>query len=131
MLLTVGSVPALFSGPKELACDGCAANLLLVERDETPASAFGALQTVLYVVLLFAVLVALAPRWRRADRVDRLQRTPVYACALLAFLLVTVGGRDAAARSRAAARGRTRGPRPCSTARGPSCGSVSPSIPPS
>jgi signal transduction histidine kinase len=92
VLFTVGSVPALlFSGPEQLDCQDCATNLLLIDRDDSLASALGGVQTVLYAALLVAVLVVLAVRWRRADRVDRLQRTPVYACALLTFVLVTAG----------------------------------------
>jgi signal transduction histidine kinase len=92
VLFTVGSVPALlFSGREQLDCHDCATNLLLIDRDDSLASALGGVQTVLYAALLVAVLVVLAVRWRRADRVDRLQRTPVYACALLTFVLVTAG----------------------------------------
>jgi signal transduction histidine kinase len=92
VLFTDGSVPALlFSGREQLDCHDCATNLLLIDRDDSLASALGGVQTVLYAALLVAVLVVLAVRWRRADRVDRLQRTPVYACALLTFVLVTAG----------------------------------------
>ena len=45
------------------------------------------------------MLVRAAQRWREGRRVPRLQRTPVYATALLTFLLVTVaraGAGDAA-----------------------------------
>ena len=96
VLFTVGSVPALlFAGPEELECDDCASNLLQVTHDESLATALLTLQTVLYVVLFVVVLVALTLRWRRADTIDRLQRTPIYACALLAFLLVTAGNAGA------------------------------------
>jgi signal transduction histidine kinase len=92
VLFTVGFVPALLvSGPQELECDDCAANLLLIGPNERLESVLSGVQTVLYVALLVAVVVALTLRWRRADRVDRLQRTPVYACALIAFVLVTAG----------------------------------------
>jgi signal transduction histidine kinase len=90
VLFTVGSVPALlFAGPQELSCDDCADNLLQITHDESLATALLTLQTVLYVALFVVVLVVLTLRWRRADTIDRMQRTPIYACALLAFLLVT------------------------------------------
>ena len=81
LLFTVGSVPALlFADAKDLGCDDCAANLLQVRHDEDLASAFIGVQAALYVVLFVIVLVVLALRWRRAEALDRLQRTPVYVC---------------------------------------------------
>ena len=84
-------VPALFfAGPHDLGCDECPANLLLIRQDEGLASvalAFGAL---LYVGLFVVALVRSIRHWRRASPLERLQLTPVYVCALLAFLLVAV-----------------------------------------
>ncbi len=96
VLFTVGSAPALlFAGPEELDCEDCGTNLLQITHDESVANALLTLQTVLYVVLFAVVVVVLTQRWRRADTVDRLQCTPVYACALLAFVLVTAGNAGA------------------------------------
>ncbi|HZH24722.1 MAG TPA: histidine kinase [Solirubrobacteraceae bacterium] len=93
-------VPALFfAGPQELDCADCPANLLLLRRDESLASvalAFGAL---LYVGLFAIVLARSIRRWRAASPHERLRLTPVYVCALLTFLLVTIaraGAGDAA-----------------------------------
>jgi signal transduction histidine kinase len=88
----------LFAGPEELGCGDCPANLLLIRRDadlSALATAFGAL---LYSALFVVVAVHAARRWRRTGPFERLQLTPVYACALLTFLLVTVAraGVDAA-----------------------------------
>jgi len=93
-------VPALlFAGPQELGCGDCPANLLLIRRDAdlaAVATGFGAL---LYFSLFIVVLARATRRWRGTGPFERLQLTPVYACALLTFLLVTVaraGAGDAA-----------------------------------
>jgi signal transduction histidine kinase len=92
VLFTVGAIPALlFSGPQELACDDCPENLWLIERNTDLANALTAVQTALYATLLVVVLIRLARRWRRADKIDRAPLTPVYACGLIAFLTVTAG----------------------------------------
>ena len=91
-LFTVGAIPALlFSGPQELACDDCPDNLWLIRRDADLANALTAIQTALYVALLLIVVARLWRRWRRADPLDRAALTPVYACGLVAFLVVTAG----------------------------------------
>src|SRR3954447_9179768 len=74
LLFTIGTVPAMFfAGPHELACDGCPANLLLVERNETLAAVGLGGQTVLYGVLFVIVLVRLVRRWLRTPVLERLQ----------------------------------------------------------
>ena len=91
-LFTLGAIPPLlFSGPQELACDDCPRNLWLVERDADLANALTGIQTALYVVLLLVVVARLRQHWRRADPLDRVPLRPVYACGLVAFLVVTAG----------------------------------------
>jgi signal transduction histidine kinase len=91
LLFTVGSVPALLvSGPHELGCDGCPANVLLVGRDPDLAAIAAGVETALYIALFVVTLVHLAYRWRGTDTFERLQLTPVYVCGLLTFLLVTI-----------------------------------------
>jgi signal transduction histidine kinase len=92
LLFTVGAVPPLlFAGPEELDCDGCARSLLQVTHDADLAATLLGVESALYVVLLVIVLGRLGLRWRRADRVDRLPLTPVYACGLTTFVLVAAG----------------------------------------
>jgi signal transduction histidine kinase len=92
VLFTLGAIPALlFSGPQELACEDCPENLWLIERDTDLANALTAIQTALYAMLLVVVVARLWRRWRRADKVDRASLTPVYACGVVAFLVVTAG----------------------------------------
>ena len=92
VLFTVGAIPALlFSGPQELACDDCPENLWLIEPNADAANVLTAIQTTLYAALLVVVIARLWRRWRRADRADRVALTPVYACGLVAFLVVTIG----------------------------------------
>jgi signal transduction histidine kinase len=93
-------VPSLlFSGPEELGCDDCPDNLLLIRRDGDLADILMGFGALLYAGLFAIVLVRALRRWRAAAPFERLQLTPVYTCALLTFLLVTVaqaGAGDAA-----------------------------------
>jgi signal transduction histidine kinase len=91
VIFTVGSVPPmLFATRRDLGCERCPTNLLMIHRNEDIANVLVALQALVYVVLFVVVLVRLARRWRNTPPLERLQLTPVYACGLLAFLLVTV-----------------------------------------
>jgi signal transduction histidine kinase len=84
-------VPALFfAGPEELSCGECPENLLLIQRDEDVANVALAFGVLLYVGLFVIVLARSIAYWRRASRLERLQLTPVYICALGTFLLVVV-----------------------------------------
>ena len=100
VIFTVATVPAmLVTGPEELGCDGCPANLLLVHRDDGLSSLALGLLAAAYAVLFVIVLVRLALRWRHTPPLERLQLTPVYASGLLTFLLATAaqgGGGDEA-----------------------------------
>jgi signal transduction histidine kinase len=99
-VITFGLLPALFfAGPHELGCDACPENLLLIDRDPGLASFGTALGVVLYALLLAAVLARTTVKLRAATPEERLQLIPVYACALLTFVLVTAaraGAGDAA-----------------------------------
>jgi signal transduction histidine kinase len=85
-------VPALFfASPHDLGgCDDCPTNLLLVHHNADLAAVLTAFGALLYLVLFGIVLAWAVRRWRRAPPLERLQLTPVYTCALLTFLLVTV-----------------------------------------
>ena len=100
LIIPLAPLPSLpFAGPQELGCERCPDNVLLVHHDADLANmalGFGAL---LYAVLFVIVLRRSIRYWRASDPFERLQLTPVYVCALLAFLLVTtakVGGGDTA-----------------------------------
>jgi signal transduction histidine kinase len=91
VIFPLAFVPSLlFAGPHELGCDGCPANLLLVERDPALASAGTAVGALVYLALFAIVLARAIRRWRATGPFERLQLTPVYVCALLTFLLVTI-----------------------------------------
>jgi signal transduction histidine kinase len=91
VIFPLAFVPALlFAGPHELGCDACPTNLLLVHRDADLAHIATALGALSYLVLFGFVLVHAVRRWRGTGAFERLQLTPVYTCALLTFLLVTV-----------------------------------------
>jgi signal transduction histidine kinase len=90
---------ALFADPHQLNCDHCPENVLLIRADADLATILNAFGALLYAGLFTIVLIRSVRRWRRASAFERLQLTPVYVCALLAFLLVTVaqaGAGDAA-----------------------------------
>jgi signal transduction histidine kinase len=90
VIFPLAFVPSLLLGaPAHPGCD-CPESLLVVHRDPglaRIASAFGAL---LYLVLFIVVLARSIQRWRGTGPFERLQLTPVYVCALLTFLLVTL-----------------------------------------
>ena len=65
-------------------------NLLLVREDPDLADAFRAFGGLAYLALFAVVLVRGVRRWRGSTPFERLQLTPVYAFALLTFLLVTI-----------------------------------------
>src|SRR4029079_10795525 len=91
LLFTLGTLPAMFfAAPQDLGCDDCPTNVLLVHHDAGVATALRALVALGYAVLFVIVLVRLTRRWLRTPPLERIQLTPVYACGLLAFLLVTV-----------------------------------------
>jgi signal transduction histidine kinase len=90
VIFPLAFVPALlFSGPHELGCDDCPTNLLLVDRDDTLAAIMRGFGGLLYGGLFVIVLTRAIGRWRRSQGFERLQLTPVYVCALAAFLLYT------------------------------------------
>jgi signal transduction histidine kinase len=83
-------VPALlFAGQEELDCSDCPDNLLQVSHDATAAGILRGLGGALYFGLFVIVLVRAIRRWRASEGFERQQLTPVYVCALAAFLLVT------------------------------------------
>jgi signal transduction histidine kinase len=100
VIFPLAFVPALFfAGPQDLDCAGCPENVLLASRDEDLAAVLLVVGPALYGSLFLVALVRAVGIWRGSDPFERLQLTPVYATALLTFLLVTVakaGGSDAA-----------------------------------
>jgi signal transduction histidine kinase len=91
VIFPLAFVPALlFSGPAELNCVDCPDNVLLVRRDPGLADVLRGLGALVYLVLFVIVCVRAVRRWRGTQPFERLQLTPVYVCALLTFLLVTV-----------------------------------------
>jgi signal transduction histidine kinase len=100
LIFPLAFVPSLlFGGDEEDACGRCPDFLLLIERDDDLAVALRGLGALLYLGLFSIVLVWAIRRWRNTGAFERLQLTPVYVCALLTFLLVTIaqaGAGDAA-----------------------------------
>jgi signal transduction histidine kinase len=78
----------MFAGPAEMGC-ACPENLLLIRPDETLSGLLRGAGALAYLTLFVVVLVRAVRRWRSADELEQVQLTPVYACALISFLLVT------------------------------------------
>jgi signal transduction histidine kinase len=90
-------VPALlFAGQEELDCADCPDNLLQVAHDATAAGILRGFGGALYFGLFVVVLARAIRRWRASEGLERQQLTPVYACALVAFLLVTAANASGA-----------------------------------
>jgi signal transduction histidine kinase len=100
LIFPLAFVPALlFAAPHDLGCDDCPENLLLIRPDSDLAGVLLGLGAALYAGLFVAVLWRAIGRWRATGPFERLQLTPVYACSLLTFALVTAaraGAGDAA-----------------------------------
>jgi signal transduction histidine kinase len=93
VIFPLAFVPALFfAGREELDCDDCPANLLLIEHDATVAGILRGFGALLYAGLFVIVLIRAVRKWRGSQGYERQQLTPVYVCALAAFLLVTAAG---------------------------------------
>lgn len=91
VIFPLGFVPSLlFAGSPEPGCGECPESLLLIWSDEAVADVLRGLGALVYVALFAIVLVRSVRRWRRTAPAERVQLTPVYVCALLTFLLVTV-----------------------------------------
>jgi signal transduction histidine kinase len=94
LLTTVCILPAWFfvDPGTSFDCEDCPDNLLLIERSDTVVTALSAAVNAMGAVLLFAVIVVLVRRWRRATSAQRRMLVPVYAAglALMALLLSTL-----------------------------------------
>jgi signal transduction histidine kinase len=104
VIFPLAFVPALlFAGPEELDCSDCPDNLLLVQHDATVAAILRGVGAALYGGLFVIVLIIAVRRWRSTTGLERQQLTPVYVCALAAFLLVTASQASGADVARIAA----------------------------
>ena len=91
VIFPLAFVPALlFAGPQQQNCRECPTSLLVVRGDQDLFTALSAVGALLYAGLFVLVLRRAIERWRGTRGLERMQLTPVYICALLTFLLVTV-----------------------------------------
>ena len=94
LLTTVALFPAwlFLDSQADLDCSNCPDNVLMVERSKTAVQVISAVVNVVAVVLIFATLLVLVARWRRAGPGQRRLLVPVYAggVALMLVLSLTV-----------------------------------------
>jgi signal transduction histidine kinase len=100
LIFPLAFVPSLlFAAQARTGCERCPDNLLLITANEGLATAGRVFGALVYAGLFAIVLMLAARKWRAAGAFERLQLTPVYACALVTFLFVTIaeaGAGDAA-----------------------------------
>ena len=91
LLVTVGLVPMyLFLDPASDGCDGCPANAILIEQNDSIVGIWSALVNLVGIGVLAAVAVSLIRRWRRATRPERRLYAPVYAAGV-ALMIAVIG----------------------------------------
>jgi signal transduction histidine kinase len=101
LTVTIGVLPvALFMEPSGMGCTECPENLFLVESKPSFAGTWLDCVSAVGVVLLLAVVVRLAQRWRKASGPMRRVVTPVFVSggllivALVVLLLMALAGTD-------------------------------------
>jgi signal transduction histidine kinase len=91
LLTTVGVLPLwLFADPKQLDCGNCPNNVILIEGRESLVTTLGAILNVIGALVVAAVLVVLAKRWKRASPAQRRFLVPVYSAGMAVLLLLIV-----------------------------------------
>jgi signal transduction histidine kinase len=91
LLVTIGLVPMyLFLDPAADGCDGCPANAILIEHNESIVGIWSALVNLVGIGVLVAVTISLIRRWRRATRPERRLYAPVYAAGV-ALMIAVIG----------------------------------------
>jgi signal transduction histidine kinase len=91
LLTTVGVLPLwLFADPRQLDCDNCPNNVILIEGRESLVTTLGTILNTVGALLVAAVLVVLVKRWRRASPAQRRFLVPVYSAGTAVLLLLIV-----------------------------------------
>jgi signal transduction histidine kinase len=80
----------LFADPKQLDCDGCPDNVVLVHANESLVTTLSAILNIVGALLVTAALVVLVKRWRRATEAQRRFLVPVYSAGMAVLLLLVV-----------------------------------------
>ena len=91
LLTTVCNLPLwLFADPKDLDCDDCPRNLILIDSKESLVTTASAVLNVVGAVVVVSVLVVMVRRWRRATAAQRRFLVPVYSAGVAVLLLLIV-----------------------------------------
>jgi signal transduction histidine kinase len=91
LLTTVANLPLwLFADPKDLGCDDCPRNLVLIESKESLVTTASTILNLFGAFLVLCVLVVMVRRWRRATAAQRRFLVPVYSAGVAILLLLIV-----------------------------------------
>jgi signal transduction histidine kinase len=91
LLVTVGLLPLyLFLDPASDGCDGCPANAILIEQNDSIVNIWSGVVNLVGIGVLAAVAISLIRRWRRATRPERRLYAPVYAAGV-ALMIAVIG----------------------------------------
>ena len=91
LLTTVCNLPLwLFADPKDLDCDDCPRNLILIDSKESLVTTASAVLNVVGAVVVLSVLFVMVRRWRRATAAQRRFLVPVYSAGVAVLLLLIV-----------------------------------------
>jgi signal transduction histidine kinase len=91
LLTTVINLPLwLFADPKDLGCDDCPRNVILIESKESLVTTASAILNGFGALLVVCVLVVMVRRWRRATAAQRRFLVPVYSAGVAVLLLLIV-----------------------------------------
>jgi signal transduction histidine kinase len=91
LLTTVCNVPLwLFADPKDLGCDDCPRNVILIDSKESLVTTASAILNAFGAFLVLCVLIVMVRRWRRATSAQRRFLVPVYSAGVAVLLLLIV-----------------------------------------
>jgi signal transduction histidine kinase len=91
LLTTVANLPLwLFADPKDLGCDDCPRNLILIDSKESLVTTASTILNLFGAFLVLCVLIVMVRRWHRATAAQRRFLVPVYSAGVAVLLLLIV-----------------------------------------
>jgi signal transduction histidine kinase len=91
LLTTVANLPLwLFADPKDLGCDDCPRNVILIDSKESLVATASTILNLFGAFLVLCVLIVMVRRWHRATAAQRRFLVPVYSAGVAVLLLLIV-----------------------------------------